>query len=983
MFFHVAWSSLRSQALWRVRGPLQLHSTTVALKIAKVGLAVPEREAEPNDGKVLVSSAHQDYPGSRLHDGQTGTFWVSDGFKPGTGAWIRVSFKDDRTVNAVTVTGRAGHGPKAVEVYTVEPDGTKRRIADGKPGRTESWRAAWEKPQRIRQVEIRMLDAYDSVTGDPRNVQVSEISIEGPGWRWPARTKDSLPNWEQKALYRPLGASAPDTSVLLATEPAAAPAAALQITNAVEVSQFVDAAGKLTWTAPPGRWRIYRFCYTVGPRAHVSTSSQGWTGLALDPMDPEAFQRYWDAVVEPLMRAAKAVGGSALKYLHTDSWEIEPYNWTARFPEAFRARCGYDMRAWFPVLAGRVVDSQEASERFLHDFRKTVAALTAENYFGQFLKNAHRHGVQVRAESGGPHAVPIDAQHCLGMIDAPMSEFWAQSWRHRLGDANRFFVKQPAMAAHTYGRRIVAAEGFTTIGPHWQERVWDNLKPSFDQALCEGLNQLLWTLVTCSPPEMGMPGQEMFPGTHFNPNSTWWQQSEGFLAYINRCQWLLRQGLFVADVIYYYGDHAPNFAQLKSSNPARLPPGFDYDVATEHVVLERLSAKAGRLVLPDGMSYAALVLAPHRTISLPVLRRLRALAEAGGIVIGVRPESSSGLDAWQKGDTEAQQLIAALWGKTGTKDALVKYSTTADWLPLAGTRSTTSQTTTARLPPDFSVVSTNSSSLDYLHRRAGEADIYFVANREGKPARGSARFRVTGKAPELWDPRDGTVRRLPQWRALGDGTTEVPLEFEAFGSLFVVFREAVARTDDHAAAKSPRNFMALAQKVDISGPWRVTFDAAWFYPDDGSGGDLVFATLGDWTQRPEEAVRQFSGAATYHTRFDAPAASLGSGKNMHISLGEVREMARVRINGCDLGVVWCPPWRAAIPNGILTEKDNRLEIEVVNFWPNRLIGDAKLPVGQRRTRTNIVKFDEPNGDPHYTTLMPSGLLGPVSLQASE
>ena len=166
----------------------------------------------------------------------------------------------------------------------------------------------------------------------------------------------------------------------------------------------------------------------------------------------------------------------------------------------------------------------------------------------------------------------------------------------------------------------------------------------------------------------------------------------------------------------------------------------------------------------------------------------------------------------------------------------------------------------------------------------------------------------------------------------------------------------------------------------------MAFDPAWFYPDPGSGGKLVFEKLDDWAQRPEEAVRCFSGAAVYRKQFDAPWLKERQEKmqpktSFFLSLGEVREMARVRLNGRDLGVAWAPPWRVPIPAGVLTEKENRLEIEVVNFWPNRLIGDAKLPPAQRRTRTNIVKFDEPKGDAHYTTPMPSGLLGPVTVQA--
>ena len=769
-------------------GPVSIKLPPLAARAGLLGevavVAVPELHQETIPCTVTASSTSPGYPASRLRDGQAGTFWVSDGVASGKDglAWIRLAFDRERPLSAFTLTGRPGHGPKALELIALDADGRRQPLAMGQPLKGQPWRAAWKVPLQARQLEIRIIDAYDTKPGKPRNVQVAEIALDGPGWHWPSRL-ETLDHWEEKTLLRPLGSSTPDTSLLLAPETAPSQAPGLKPSNVVDLSRMVDTSGTLTWTVPAGAWRVFRFCYTMAPRAHVSTSSEGWEGLALDPLDPQAFQRYWDAVVEPLLRDAHAVAGNTLKYLHTDSWEIEPYNWTPRLPEAFRARCGYEMLPWLPALAGRVVGGAEASNRFLHDFRKTVAALTAENHFRPFLENAHRHGLQVRAESGGPHAVPIDAQHCLGMIDAPMSEFWASSWRHRVTDESRFFVKQPAMAAHTYGKQIVAAEGFTTIGPHWQERVWCNLKPALDRALCEGLNQLVWTLVTCAPRETGMPGQEMFPGTHFNPNSTWWRQSEGFLAYINRCQWMLRQGHFVADALYYYGDHAPNFAQLKASNPAQLPPGYDYDVATEYVVLNRLAVKAGRMVLPDGMSYGALVLAPQRTVSLPVLRKLRALAEAGGVLIGARPESSSGLAAWQQGDGETRELIDVLWGKAGGKPGLVRYADSAAWLK------------SSALPPDFSVPPSPASAepkLDFIHRRDGATEIYFVANPGESKVRFVGIFRAPGKVPELWDPRDGTIRSLPEWAETGDHRQQVPLDLEAYGSCFVVFRKSIA-----------------------------------------------------------------------------------------------------------------------------------------------------------------------------------------------
>jgi hypothetical protein len=381
------------------------------------------------------------------------------------------------------------------------------------------------------------------------------------------------------------------------------------------------------------------------------------------------------------------------------------------------------------------------------------------------------------------------------------------------------------------------------------------------------------------------------------------------------------------------------------------------------------------------MSYAALVLPPHPQISLPVLRMLDELAKAGGTIIGPRPTSSSGLKEWQAGDAEAKELIARLWGGP------IRCATAADWLK---------QT---RLAPDFS--SPDKTRLEWIHRRADGAEIYFVANPGNKAVSVPAVFRVAGKVPELWDPVAGAIRELPQYRATDDGRTEVPLAVQAFGSAFVVFRERSQKSP----AAGQKNVVEMKPLMELTGAWEVQFDPAWFYPDNGTGGKMVFGKLEDWTKRPEEAVRHFSGTAVYRKNFDLPAA----GKTFSLSLGTVLEMARVKLNGRDLGVVWCPPWRVEIPAGLLKEDNNLLEIELVNFWPNRLIGDGKLPADQRRTKTNVNAFYEPKAigaNPrhqpgilcerlhgtmpkecseivHYSTLHPSGLLGPVRVLVAE
>jgi hypothetical protein len=329
-----------------------------------------------------------------------------------------------------------------------------------------------------------------------------------------------LRNWSEKAVYKSLHFSAPDTSPLFEEIPAEAGEEDTHSADVVDLTARLSKEGVLRWDVPAGRWQVLRFGCTIGDHSHVSTCSDGWHGYALDVLDAGAFTRYWDAVVEPLIADAGPLAGKTLKYLHTDSWEVEGLNWTPSLREEFRRHRGYDLLPFLPVMAGRIVDSRSVSDRFLYDFRKTLGDLAIDNHYRIFRDRAHAYGLEIHPESGGPHAVPIDAQRCLGMDDAPMSEFWAWSWKHRIGDTNRFFVKQPASAAHTYGHRLVLEEGFTNIGLHWQESLSENLKPAFDQALCEGMNLLVWHAFVCSPAEIGIPGQQYFAGTHFNPNTT-------------------------------------------------------------------------------------------------------------------------------------------------------------------------------------------------------------------------------------------------------------------------------------------------------------------------------------------------------------------------------------------------------------------------------------------------------------------------------
>jgi hypothetical protein len=796
----------------------------------------------------------------------------------------------------------------------------------------------------------------------PDEVIMDSLYVDIATVAYPRNKLPLISNWELKALHKSLHFSAPDTKILFDDLPLDSNQVETGIDEVIDISRNLSKDGTLSWNFPEGEWEILRLGYTTYRKGVLWSSSEGWEGFPLDVFDADIFQKYWDQVVQPLVEDAGELAGVTLKYLHTDSWELEPMNWTPSFREEFIKRRGYDLLPFLPVLIGNVVTNREISNRFLNDFRKTFGDLVIENHYRIFRDNANHKKMLIHPESGGPHAVPIDAQRCLGFNNIPMSEFWAKSWMHRVKDEDRFFVKQPASAAHTYGHKLVMAEGFTTIGPHWQETIWDNLKPSFDRAVCEGMNLLVWASFSCSPEEMGIPGHVSFSGTHFNPNVTWWSRSEPFLSYINRCQAMLQYGLFVADVAYYYGDHVPDFAQLKSSDPCGILPGYDYDVVTEEVILERMDVSDGKIVLPDGMNYKILVLPDYPGFSLPVLRKIRELLYKGAIVVGPKPGYMNGLAGYPASDEEFKRLINELWGNSSNNGTVLERKIGKGCLFTGiGAKEVLKK---LEIYQDFSYSGRVDSKIDHIHRSESLVDIYFISNQSNTCEKLQCEFRISGKQPEFWDAVSGRKWNVTDW-SIENGRTHIPVELSPYGSVFVVFGN---KANPPEKENTTPNFLKYGLLKTLDGDWEVDFDEKW-----GGPPSVFFKELYSWTKHSEPGIKYYSGTATYRKKFNFQLEEKQKpGIRYFIDLGDVKELAEIRLNGKQLGIVWCPPFQVEITDAVLPG-DNNLEIDVVNFWPNRIIGDQLLPVSQRFTKTNITQFTS------ISPLAPSGLLGPVSL----
>jgi hypothetical protein len=327
---------------------------------------------------------------------------------------------------------------------------------------------------------------------------------------------------------------------------------------------------------------------------------------------------------------------------------------------------------------------------------------------------------------------------------------------------------------------------------------------------------------------------------------------------------------------------------------------------------------------------------------LKVLKKMAQLAKAGATIVGPAPVEDSGLLDYPACDEELRSLSAQLWGAGGIRnDGTVREVLTQK-----------------KIFPDFEYTGGEAVWLDFIHRSTPEAEIYFITNRHGRSVSSDCTFRITGSAPQLWNPVNGSIREKINYR-LADNRLVVPLTFEAFQSWFVVF----PRDGGLTPADTRDNFPEKRVVQELSGAWDVAFDPRW-----GGPAHVEFPHLLDWSTHDDPQIRYYSGKAVYTKQFDYRSAAKGP---VALDLGVLKNIARVALNGRDLGIVWTAPWQVELSPALKTGS-NHLTIEVINLWPNRLIGDAALPPEQRLTHTNIsFKKDAP--------LLPSGLLGPVTL----
>ena len=685
--------------------------------------------------------------------------------------------------------------------------------------------------------------------------------------------------------------------------------------SVVNISKHMSADGTLRWDVPAGDWIVLRTAMTQTGTKNAPAPPEA-TGLEVDKMSRPALKAHFDAYVGELLRRMPADQRKAWKHVVADSYEMGPENWTDGFAADFKKRYGYDPLGFLPVMTGRVVGSVDQSDRFLWDLRRMVADRIARDYVGGLRDLCHQHGLRMWLENYGHWGFPSEFLKYGGFCDEIGGEFWVNA------RADGIELRDAASAAHIYGKPVVWAEAFTG-GPAFMNSPRD-LKAKGDWAFTKGINQFVLHVYIQQPWSDRRPGINAWFGTEFNRNNTWFPYARPWVDYLRRCSVMLQAGTNVADVAYFITEDAPKMAGLRQPP---LPAGYDYDYINADVIENRLSVKDGRLVLPDGMSYRLLVLPPSETMRPELLARIAKLVEAGAAVLGPAPKRSPSMQNYPACDAEVKKLAGQLWASkrvmtdTDLNKALGRLNTPADVV----------------CPDDIL----------WKHRKLGSTDIYFLSNQQSEARAATVSFRAVGRAPQLWRPDSGEIEGAAS--AVKDGRTVMTLDFDPAGSVFVVFREG---------EPLPVRKLDLHKVAELDGPWKVRFGAK----------AVTFDKLASWTDHADPTIKYFSGTAVYSKQFEVHGLK---GRTV-LDLGTVDDIARVRVNGQDVGTAWKRPYRVDITSAV-KQGSNSLEIEVVNTWHNRLVGDAQPGVKKP------VTFTTKGTAGRNSKLQQAGLLGPVSL----
>lgn len=715
----------------------------------------------------------------------------------------------------------------------------------------------------------------------------------------------------------------------------------------MDISKFLS-GDQLSWNAPKGEWIVMRTgMYPTG----VTNGPAGpdATGLEIDKMSRKHVETHFDAYMGEIYSRIPAKDRKSWKVVVQDSYETGGQNFTDDFLTEFKSRFKYDPLPYLPVYAGVVVGSEDLSDRFLWDMRRFVADKIAYDYVGGLRDKCHKYGLTTWLENYGHWGYPGEFLQYGGQSDEIGGEFWSEG---SLGDIEN---RAASSCGHIYGKTKISAESFTAGGGGYH-RYPAMMKQRGDRFFSEGINNTLLHLFISQPYEDREPGVNAPFSNEFNRKNTWYPHMDLFTSYLKRVNYMLQQGLNVADVAYFIGEDAPKMTGITDPE---LPKGYQFDYMNAEIIERNLTVKDGLLTLPHGTQYRILVLPKLETMRPELLAKIQKLIEAGAVVMGPAPKRSPSLENFPKADKEVDRRAKALWSKIdpNTKYAKIGKGMLIDGLDMKEALAL------IKCVPDCNLA--QEDPVLYGHRSVNGMEIYFVSNQHDKPITFQPEFRVKGMEPEVWDPVSGSTRELPAYQQTETGTI-VPIKLDVFESAFIVFRNK-AEKSPATAADVLANYPAPQVMAELSHNWIVSFDKEKRGPEHSIAMDKLI----NLATSEQDAIKYYAGTVLYNNTFNISNQS--SNDRYYINLNDLSAMAKVKINGVYAGGVWTAPYRVDITKQLVKGR-NIVEIEVTTTWVNRLIGDLKLPENERKTWLTFQPWRATD------SLHKSGLIGPVLIE---
>ena len=862
-------------------------------------------------------------------------------------AWIQYEFREPFTAQAFTISG--GNGIPVGRLLAGN-DGKNFKTLIDFPG-AQLYRQGWVRTFSIPETSAKYFRI--ELTGAPLNpaetmLQNSNKKMNEYVLREAALLSQARINrWEEKAGFR----------LLFEYESVPTPETPkdqiIQNNDLINLTSKFDKKGNLNWEIPEGKWDILRIGYSLTGAKNRPAVPSG-SGYEVDKLSREYAEEYIKEYLAPIKLKLGSLYGKSFRYIMMDSWEAGMQNWTDNMIDEFQKRRGYNPTPYLPALVGRIVISPEVSDRFLWDFRRTLADMFAENHYGAISKYLRKEGIGTYGEASGVSLEILeDALLCKKFMEIPMGEFWVKP----LHPKQMYYedIRGAASAAHVYGKKVAAAESFT--GGEYESPF--TLKKIADYWFCQGINRLVFH--TCAhQPLDDKPGNVMV-GTHLNRNITWAEEAKPFIDYLSRTSYMLQLGKFVADIAYLLNEGAPSTMPIWGDGLNPKPPeGYDYDYINKDVLLNRLSVdKKGNLILPDSMKYRILVLPEIKEMTLPVIEKIESLVKNGASIIGPKPIKSPGISGYPEADLKVKEIADNVWGDldgiSRNHKLYGKGNVFWGW-------TIENVLSFLNIPKDLEYSKPLDMELHWIHRSTPDNEIYFIVNVSEKKQDLKIKVRVSGKVPELWFPDSG--ERKPVEFIDDNKFTTINLSIPEFGSAFIVFK-------GHDKMVSTVTDEIVSTLDTLNGTWNISFPK-----NLGVHENIKINKLQSWTTYSDSGVKYFSGTASYKTAFTIPGNYIQNGNKLILDLGKVGDIANVSVNKFPIGICWKPPYTFDVTD-VLRTGENLLNIEITNQWTNRIIGDSKLDEKQKvlNEEKGALYFFGPQ-----PALQESGLIGPVTIK---